>query len=377
MLSAISSAIQGGDELSSAIAPSCDGVKCTWPDFETLGLCWTCEDITASLRHQCVNVTQQQYDSTLAIYRYGYHCGYTIEDALYTYYDPTGDSYASIMTVFSNDTVTADRQRYPLVRFNAAISADGYQGLNETPVAAGCRLDYCVKTISASYDNGALTEHVTTSTNLLWDDSINYDGWALERSDRRFHVTYNPDLRDYLGASLLGRAYVKPEEPGITWGFVNMPLQNSVLSDDAVVASLQGVYRSFSQLPNNISVLTDRIATAMSNNIRTHKGNGTLQVVGTAWGTETHVRVRWLWLLYPIILHALSLIFLTWTMFRQSRSKIPVWKSSSLAALFHTEVFPRGESCALLQRSLMEEKAAQINVVLSEKEGGWHIRSED
>ncbi len=394
MLGAISSAIQGGKELSSAIAPSCDGIKCTWEDFDTLAMCWTCEDLTASLRHQCVNNTQTQEDFTIASYKYGYHCGYTTAeelstydptpdlygyttvDELYTYYDPTGESYGAIMTVISNDTFVRDKP-YPLLRFDAAISAGGYQGLNQTPIATRCRLDYCVKKVSASYEGGALTEHVTSSTNLNFVDTTEYDGWILEQRNRTFHVPEDPVLRDYLLESLQGRAYVKPDEPDIAWGTIYMPTQSAVLSDDAIIASLQGVYKSFSESPHNISVLTARLASAMSNNIRTHKGNGTLQVIGTVWTTETHVQVRWLWLLYPIILQALSLIFLIWTMIRQSRSNIAIWKSSSLAALFHTEVFPRGEGCALLQRSLMEEKAARINVVLSEKEGGWHIRSEN
>ena len=390
MLSAISSAVQGGSELQSTITPSCDGVKCTWPEFETLGTCWSCKDIADQLQHGCLNFTQMQSDYTLAQYTYGYHCGFTIgpfldekdfygypnQSMMYTYYDPTGKSYSSIMTVYSDPSIAADGQN-PLVRFNAVISPDGYQGLNQTPVAATCRLDYCVRSIKASYENGVLTENVTSSTDLKWDNTINYDGWALKLGDKRFHAAWDPALRDYVGASFLGRAYIKPDDADITWGLINMPSEPFVLSDDAIQASLQGVYRSFSQPPNNISVIVDRLASVMSNNIRTQKSNGTVQVEGTAWATETHVHVRWLWLLYPITLQTLSLVFLAWTMLRQNRSKLAIWKSSSLAALFHMDVSPRGEDHALLRRSELEQKASTIKVILSEKEGRWLIRRKD
>ena len=43
----------------------------------------------------------------------------------------------------------------------------------------------------------------------------------------------------------------------------------------------------------------------------------------------------WRWLTLPIALEALSIAFLAWTIIETRRKKIPVWKDSMLATLFH------------------------------------------
>jgi hypothetical protein len=80
-----------------------------------------------------------------------------------------------------------------------------------------------------------------------------------------------------------------------------------------------------------------RLAKSLTNNVRT---NGFLRedeqerYAGTAWVEVVHIEVRWLWLIFPAVLVALSGIFLTATMIASWQSGLKPWKSSVLPVLY-------------------------------------------
>jgi hypothetical protein len=51
---------------------------------------------------------------------------------------------------------------------------------------------------------------------------------------------------------------------------------------------------------------------------------------GTVWTSEAIVHVRWLWMILPIILEVLTLIFLLSTILQSHKCGLPGWKSSTL-----------------------------------------------
>jgi hypothetical protein len=58
--------------------------------------------------------------------------------------------------------------------------------------------------------------------------------------------------------------------------------------------------------------------------------------VGIAWKNVVIVRIRWQWITLPVALVVFALIFLTTTIWRNSKEKsIGVWKTSALAILFN------------------------------------------
>lgn len=56
---------------------------------------------------------------------------------------------------------------------------------------------------------------------------------------------------------------------------------------------------------------------------------------GVAYTDKVFVRVRWSWLSLPIALNALGLIFLVTTAIYSKRRRVPLWKSSAFALLYH------------------------------------------
>lgn len=76
----------------------------------------------------------------------------------------------------------------------------------------------------------------------------------------------------------------------------------------------------------------ERLATAMKNAMRSVT-NVTLPVKGDASSMEVYVSVRWVWLILPLSLLHLSLVFLLATM--KKTAKEGVWKTSAIATLLY------------------------------------------
>ena len=58
-------------------------------------------------------------------------------------------------------------------------------------------------------------------------------------------------------------------------------------------------------------------------------------ITGNVTTVETYVRVSWAWLILPIALEVLAVFLLVVTIILTRIEKIPLWKSSILAVLYH------------------------------------------
>jgi hypothetical protein len=86
--------------------------------------------------------------------------------------------------------------------------------------------------------------------------------------------------------------------------------------------------------PNNVTRHLERLATAMTNVIRSAPSNTVLS--GNAFSIETYISVHWEWLAFPFILLLLSLVFLALTIYKTSREReIGVWKTSAMPTLIY------------------------------------------
>lgn len=88
----------------------------------------------------------------------------------------------------------------------------------------------------------------------------------------------------------------------------------------------------------DIAGMMSGLAASITTFIRQSDNRGSLPdtiATGKAWKDETYVHVSWASFALPVSVLLAATIFLFVTMIRVSRERIPVWKSSSLAALFH------------------------------------------
>lgn len=95
-------------------------------------------------------------------------------------------------------------------------------------------------------------------------------------------------------------------------------------------------------------------------------------VNGTAYSNETYVKVVWAWLILPLCIVFLALVFLVATIW-QSRGGKKAWKSSSLAALSVLSSETKAKLGGLTSISVIGERAKGMKVKMEEDRDGWKL----
>lgn len=88
---------------------------------------------------------------------------------------------------------------------------------------------------------------------------------------------------------------------------------------------------------------------------------------------ETYVSVNYEWLIFPISIVLLTLIFLLTTMIKSYRHGTHVWKSSTLAVL--SALGPEAREALGVPGSIvdMDAKAKKLRLVMRQREEGWRM----
>lgn len=249
-------------------------------------------------------------------------------------------------------------------------------GYNEKTglVATECSLYWCVNTYTAIVNNSIFTEQRSSSwynaTSSLPLANIPSAEDMFNLMDTRFgamelynitpptgggnvqpNVNLSNDemafdsyeivrLEDYLVSNTLGiLAWLGPLLSGnVTW--------NSRPSSGAMEPFYED-YSGASVFADSISAVSisvvqdifDRLAQSLTTWFRTSQKSsvdlGMGEAVGKIWRSETVVKVRWAWLSLPCVLLAGTSVFLGSTIMATRKKQLGIWKSSSLALLFH------------------------------------------
>ena len=89
------------------------------------------------------------------------------------------------------------------------------------------------------------------------------------------------------------------------------------------------------QAPNNVTQHMDRMATVLSNMLRT-VGDTETYLDGKAYTREVYVHVKWEWIVFPLVLLLLSLAFFVATISRTcTNGPTEVWKTSAMPILIY------------------------------------------
>lgn len=62
-----------------------------------------------------------------------------------------------------------------------------------------------------------------------------------------------------------------------------------------------------------------------------------ITVTGRAFGNETYVHIRWVWMILPVSLEIATLVLLLATVIQSHRAELPTWKSSILGLYYHDQ----------------------------------------
>lgn len=174
-------------ELKRAAPVFCPAGNCTWPDFETLGICHKCSDLTDKVK--TVERPERRVAYGLPSTTFSLPNGVTIQntDGTFVFSEGYKPELSYWMTAFSTGQPrkTATMEGLKTLLWSTSIIAIDTEKLHtasrETPLrwpdiplkASECGLYYCVKTVKASVDDNIVQERQVEATRF----SMTRDSW--------------------------------------------------------------------------------------------------------------------------------------------------------------------------------------------------------
>lgn len=389
----------------------CPSDECSWPRFETLGICSRCQDIADTLEFGCTNEpgewrrehTQVLRGSQLELNRTscGWYfnmteehpmlmSGYSISETQATMADD-----ALVMRILNmrdpltNDLYWNGTMRFPditapIANF-AIVNSHNLAAVfqNRKPDAYNCVMQWCTRTIEASFSHGQLTERVlSTFTNDTqvsdplnvskiedyWDYTFTQDVILEPPSAiNTFSVSNNSALSSRFTMDNWAPSFLTQANDSDTqWlRYMNGFLPSDGGGRPGARNSGKAEWIARGYIPNAMEDMAYAMTTALRNNKKISE-----DILGTG-APQVFVEVRWGWLAFPIALLVLSITFLLVTIWQMS-SHDRVWKSSSLTVLVHGLSWDAKYAFRDIKTMRgIRDKAAQLQVYLNpEKEGG-------
>jgi hypothetical protein len=215
-------------------------------------------------------------------------------------------------------------------------------------------------------------------TNLCWQaedgdldlDFFDEENYAVDNSKRAFCPVedYAYDIQRSLQGRYDSTIHVEAEKNG----HVVLNTTMIVAGDpDAPYGYRSGRFNTVGpESTRNLSQRMENVAVALTNwGLQTSN----MTVSGYASSTDAFslIHVRWQWILFPAFLELATLALLILTIMKSRREKVPLWKSSVLALIYHAVDELHGqESLATERLSGMEVTAKTVDVQLVKSEDG-------
>jgi Protein of unknown function (DUF3176) len=319
----------------SSLQPTCASGNCTSPPYTSLGVCSMCADVTSMLRYSTGS------DSTsFEPFHWTLPNGHQLNAAG----DYTWINITSSRTYFDgglggnlslNSNALWEYLSVGTISNISVILGTGYVGpgtpLNTTQ-ALDCTLFFCAHAYKSSTNLNIFTENITgvlkkptwsvtpppKIINIFDRPNATFQAHFPHVETKDLTFTLDLNSRDSLTGAL---ASIEGE--------VQVSLDNSEPYWTTDIA--QGFYyRGIT--PEAVVETVENVATALTNAVRQISQTN---IIGTTWALESHIVVQWLWLLLPLIMVLLALLFLVFVMLQTGKSGIPSWRSSALAVMKH------------------------------------------
>ena len=336
MRAAVYNGLLNPDHTTSNLNPDCATRNCTWNPFTTLGFCSRCGDVTPAVAEKCI-------ENLPAAPKGGFACNYTLPGGILSkvefYIDEHRRSAGPNMSVAAlKPQYTGFDPPYPpasVLGYQNPLFAFGRiyhdRGTHVVVNATECVLVYCIQTLEVSVTNGKLH----TKTLATWHNESGSLPYSV--SGKGINYTFlNPPpgsipIRNPGNLSFFvsqGRNHDLQSWffylfRGFSFESSSYQIDARSNGNDLAVALYYGT---------DLSMIMAHIADRMTDNIRSQSRD---QAFGTVWKIETYVSVRWPWLVLPVGLVLLSVALLIATIVSSHRHRCVVWKSDSLATLFH------------------------------------------
>ncbi|KAH1329669.1 hypothetical protein KXX47_006693 [Aspergillus fumigatus] len=283
---------------------TCPTGNCTFAPYQSLGFCSTCSDLTSEL------TLASSDDDT-------YSYNYTLPNDLF--FNTTAASPYTIKATTNVDLVRLDASGLPLILNFSAITTSG-KTMPPQVTAMECAFYFCVSTHRAIVRRGDLTEESFPTTTISNYSTNNFTMNAV--------ASAQPCLNDgqcHYAINWLSILAMRNTISPLVSGFGMLPVSNRPYFTSDTLRALYGGSGNLTQINGTFA----SIAAALTANARNRVCQGA--VLGDAWTNVSYIRIRWLWMLLPIVLVVLSILFFIVTIVHTRNQYI--WKSSPLALL--------------------------------------------
>ncbi|OAX81902.1 hypothetical protein ACJ72_03756 [Emergomyces africanus] len=336
----IMNAIYNGDSAPKS-EPSCPTGNCTWPVFHSIGVCTRCIDMAdkVTLEGACTpgDFLDMEKNCTIS-FQHGVPIVNPYDGQHFLSYYPTN--------------------RWQFRGYYQPLFALGWLEIdystltNTTPVARAmeCMFTYCLERYNVSVAAGVSiikTEPVHVAS-MHQQSGWNVTEPLLPINDKErattFIVDYNAGhaLWNGLILNLLGNATTSPE------------------STDFFIPS--NTFIGIARTIDDKAHMMNTIARSLTNSLLQPSNQTMTGVVGVP---EKFIQVRWGWIALPTFIVIITMLFLCLVILGTKRHEVEIWKSSSLALLYHGLEKPVKDNAQFNRVSDMTRNAANVRVRLA------------
>jgi hypothetical protein len=367
---------------------SCPTSNCSWPIYETLAVCSKCEEVSdlIDVTFACLYTTVDWSSKWLGPlpkdpYPNGTVCGHFLNvtadvpillSGYYVNETGGGDNDEALLfrTIPLTQFLTKERLygvgsvafkdlRNPILDALISSAVDGLESVyqNRTPTVHECVLLWCVQTIESSYDLGTYREEVLSSYYNTTIGPSPWISWEIPKEEGGgTFVVYTEDITiknpktssDYTNSTVFDHEYGANNVTASNFLAIFDDFFPVTYTVDNISATPRLRYKNYDDgpcqryltwspwlAPNNLTHHLERLATAMTNKVRS-LATSSQMLNGEAFYAEKYVLIQWEWLIFPLLLLVLSLVFLVSTIIKTSKDPATgIWKTSAMPTLIY------------------------------------------
>ncbi|CAI6323215.1 unnamed protein product [Periconia digitata] len=362
-----------GERINPDIPILCPTNNCTFPQYNTLGVCSRCVDVSDLLQFMCRAAPADWVGNLTRNWEYPNRtmCGYFLNATGpapvmmfgYSLSEEGLPGEALLGRIFPLFTIPDKKAMWGgSIHFKGiqnviqdAIVAT-YEGdpanvyRSQTPIAEECIICWCIKTMESTYLLDNYREKVIkTSSSSQAGAVIPWDSYPLNLDGKPGTFTsYAEDIaiRDISDPKVYGMDNLTHiNVDAIFWN--TFPSFLTAEPSSAPILRYRTYLEGHAYLrqpktlawlpPNNLTVYFERMGIAMTNAIRSSDSREMIK--GSAHAMQTVVSVQWAWLAFPFALLFLSLAFLVATIIKTTKEAVDgpgVWKTSAMPTLIYS-----------------------------------------
>jgi hypothetical protein len=372
------------------VVPTCPTNDCTFPRFDSLAVCSSCENHTQKIEKSCFTTETswkpESYGKNVTQCTFSLPSGLQINQSTY---DDSTIAVSAEPTIYGAEISNI---------LHVSVLNASASGLNISAEASRCSLSWCVKTFEAAVVNSSLFENEVQFQGT-WFLSTYGATWVMElpgqnkSNGSRFAVDAQASeiISNYLGSrfTFSDSRYVTVQDNGdhdwfrfwadTTSNFsVDAPPMAS-LWDTLRMVQAVGPHEMFSNVAKAITTYTRTYGNIQEPGImglEEYYGRAE-PATGTSWTSEIYIRIRWPWLTFIGSLLICTILFLILTIHQSSKYRIAAWKSEPLALMYHGLEPNKEDDQCIGSIEDMQKQSSKMKVQLRETDSGLRLAGTD